>query len=81
MPVPSKVLETGKKSLANKRYCTRYSNNERVIAGSINSHLFYSPPPLLKFSKCLSKRCLTCPNDSTSQCDNDPKHATFCKVL
>ena len=80
MAVQSKFLVPGKKYLANKWYCTLYSNIEKDITASLNSHLFYSPPPLLKISKCNSKRCFTCPDVSSSQCDNDPNLATFCKA-
>ena len=80
MAVQSKFLATGKKYLAKKRYCARYNNIERDVIGSSDSYLFYSPPPLLKFSKCNSKRCLTCPYASSSQIDNNPQLAPFCKA-
>ena len=70
----------GKKYFGKKRYCVRYSNIERGITGSSSSHLFYSPPPILKLNKCNSKRCLTCSNAFSSQCDNDPNLANFCKA-
>ena len=80
MAKQSKFLVTGKKYLSNKRYCAWYSNIERDITGSLNSHLFYSLPPILKFSKCKFKKCLICPNAFSSQCDNDPNLVTFCKA-
>ena len=80
MAVQSKFLEPGKKYLADKQYYARYKNIERDISGSSNSHFFYSPPPKLKFSKCNLKRCLTCPNASFSQCDDDSNLFIFCKA-
>ena len=80
MTVHSKFLATGKKYLAKKRYCARYSNIERYTTGSSESYLFYSPPPLLKFSKCYSERCITWPYASSSQIDNNPQLASFCKA-
>ena len=84
MAVLSKLLATGKVGDGYTRSIARYRVNNRVNLGSSNYYLSDCPIPRLKFNKCSSTRCLTCPLAKPSQIisnSNSNNYVSFCKAF
>ena len=64
----------------NNKYCTQHMNVLVDISGLLNCGLFFSPPPLLFFRKCISSLCKTHPQASPTQILNDEHLTIFCKT-
>ena len=82
MVVLSNFSDNGKKYYLIKAYCAPYTKVLNGGTGRLsNSDLFYHPPKILFFRKCIYPLCKTCPQASRKQILNDANLSPFCKAF